>query len=645
MGELRTERGDEKARRAFMKAVLNDLQALEQMIDGDMLEDGQRRVGAEQEMFLVDRAMRPSPVAVEVLEGLSDDRVTNELARFNIEANVQAREFGGNCLSLMERELNEVVAIVRDAATRHDSDVVLIGVLPTLRKTDLGLDNMTPERRYESLNRALTQQRGGDFHIYIKGVDELQMNHDNVMLESCNTSFQVHFQVAPNEFAKLYNIAQAITAPVLAAAVNSPLFLGQRLWQETRVALFQLSVDERSATHQSRNLPPRVTFGTGWLRSSVLEIFREQIARFRILLAANLEEDSLEVLRSGGVPLLQALRIHNGTTYRWNRACYGITGNKPHLRIENRVLPAGPTVADEVANAALYFGLMSAFVDAYPDVSKVMRFDDARSNFFEAARHGLKSQLHWVHGRSVSVTDLIISQLLPMARTGLTQAGIDTADIDRYLGIMEDRVKAQVTGASWLLTSYGSLKDSTQPGTSNARDLHERSLVADMLEQQRRGDPVHQWPEQCRLRDDDDWQRHGYRRVGQFMSTDLFTVHPEDVVDLAANVMDWEHVRHVPVEDDNGRLVGVITHRTLLRMMARGDTTRGGQPMAVRDIMRTDPVTVSPDTMTLNAIRLMRQHQIGCLPVIDGDKLVGIITESDLLDVSARLLDRYLSES
>lgn len=635
MGDIQTKRANEETMRAFMKAVLNDVHALEQMIAADMFEKGRRRIGAEQEMFLVDQAMRPCPVAVEILADVSDPRITTELARFNIEANTEARRYGGDCLRQMEAELHEVVELVRRTAAKHGADVLLTGILPTLRKTDLGLDNMTPIPRYQSLNQAITQQRGGDFNIQIKGTDELQITHDNVMLESCNTSFQVHFQVEPHEFARLYNVAQAVTAPVLAAAVNSPVFLGQRLWHETRVALFELSVDERSTTHQSRGFPPRVTFGAGWVRESALEIFREQIARFRILLAADLQEDSLEVLRRGEVPELRALRIHNGTTYRWNRVCYGLCDGVPHLRIENRVLPAGPTVTDEVANAALFFGLMSAFVDAYPDISQVMEFDDARTNFFEAARHGLDAQFRWVGGKLHSATDLLLAHLLPMARAGLEKAHIDAADIDKYLGVMEERVKSGKTGARWALKS---LADMGEQGT---RDIRERSVTAEMLARQREGQPVHEW-QYGQLREDD-WQRHGYRTVGQFMSTDLFTVHPEDLVDLAASVMAWEHIRHVPVEDEHGRLVGILTHRTLLRFMASGAASDG--PVAVRDIMKHDLLTVSPDTLTIDAIRLMRQHQIGCLPVVDGDKLVGIITESDLLDVSARLLEKYLSDS
>ena len=641
MGEQKTTaHQNDRERRAFMKAVLNDVHALERMLDRgeEFFEIGKRRIGAEQELFLIDKKMRPKPVAKELLDSIHDERVTSELARFNVEFNSSPFLFGGKCLQNMEDEINELLAMVRRMANRHDAEVLMTGILPTLHKPDLGLQNMMPLPRYQSLNRALTQQRNGDFNIYIKGTDELQITHDNVMLESCNTSFQVHFQVAPNEFARLYNVAQAVTGPVLAAAVNSPVFLGHRLWHETRVALFQLSVDERSTIHQSRGFPPRVTFGTGWLHKSVLEIFREQIARFRILLAADLEEDSLMSLERGVVPQLKALRVHNGTTYRWNRACYGVAESVAHLRIENRVFPAGPTVADEMANAAFFFGLMSALLDEYEDISRVMKFEDARDNFFEAARHGLKAQIKWVGGRMYPATDLILDALLPTARAGLEKSSIESGDTDKYLGILEKRVRTQQTGAQWIFSSLDAM------GSNATRDIRERSVTAAMLEQQRQGDPVHTWSV-CELHPDEDIHRQGYRTVGQIMSTDLFTVHPEDLVDLAASVMDWEHIRHVPVEDDDGRLVGVITHRTLLRLMARGGGNSDRVPVAVREIMKTDPLTVSPDTLTLDAVRVMRGHKIGCLPVVDGDKLVGIITESDLIDVSAALLEKYLSEA
>lgn len=632
---------DDAQRRNFVKALLDDVNALERMLQDGMFETGVRRIGAEQEMFLVDDSMSPAPLATQVLERLDDDRLTTELARFNLEANLMPRIYGGDCLRAMEDELIEVMGVARAAARAEGAKVLLTGILPTLRKDHLGLDNMTPNPRYFALNRAMARLRGGAFHVLIKGLDELETTHDNVMLESCNTSFQIHFQVGPSEFARLYNVAQAATAPVLAAAVNSPLLLGRRLWNETRVALFQRSVDVRSQTHQARGGRPRVSFGDRWVDHSVLEIFREDIALFRVLLGHEIDEQPFEDLAAGRPPPLSALRLHNGTVYRWNRACYGVADGVAHLRIENRVLPAGPTVADEVANAAFFFGLMSGMTDEYEDVSKVMAFDDAKNNFFAAARHGLEAKFRWIGGESHTAQDLIVRQLLPLASRGLQSAGIDADDIARYLGIVEARVGTGRTGSQWMLNSLAKMP------ADIPRDARDRRLCSALWERQTGdGAPVHTWSPCAAPGDQNDaaW-KESMRTVGQIMTTSLLTVRPEDLVDLAASLMDWERIRHVPVEDDSGRLVGLVSHRQVLRLVARGHQSReGDRSVAVADIMRADPVTVSPKTPTLEAMHTMRAHKVGSLPVVEDGKLVGIVTEQDLIEVSARLLEHYLAD-
>ena len=258
----------------------------------------------------------------------------------------------------------------------------------------------------------------------------------------------------------LYNLAQAITAPVLAAAVNSPLLFGHRLWQETRLALFQHSTDARSATQQARSHPTRVSFGDSWIDKSVLELFQEQIARFRMIMINEAGENPLSLLARGEIPEFSALRMHNGTVWPWNRACYGVTNGIAHLRIENRVLPSGPTVLDEIANTAFFTGLMISLPNQYGEVSKVMPFDDAKANFFAAARHGLNAQFKWVDGKTHSASTLILDHLLPLAHQGLKEAGVDPADIDRYLGVIEERVRSGQTGAQWTMKSFRRSEDS-----------------------------------------------------------------------------------------------------------------------------------------------------------------------------------------
>jgi len=620
--------------RVFTRAVLEDLRGLEKLIDLGRFETGVRRVGAEQEMFLIDASRQPAPVAVEVLDELGEERrLTTELARFNLEANLDPQIFGGGCLRTMEREIEAVISSVDAAAHHHGASVGLAGILPTLRMCHLGLDNMTPNPRYFELNRAIREARDGDFSIVIKGLDELDIAHDNVMLEAANTSFQVHFQVAPDEFAPLYNRAQAISAPVWAAAVNSPLLLGQRLWQETRVALFQRSVDARSSTHKMRAKPPRVSFGDRWIERSIVEIYRDDIARFRIMLSTDeLDENALKVITDGGVPQLRALRMHTSTVWRWNRACYGVHQGKPHLRIENRVLPAGPTVLDEMANAAFFFGLMACLSDRYPHIDQVMSFDDAKNNFFAAARHGLNAQFNWLAGATVTARDLIIDELLPVAREGLQAHGIDSADVDRYLGVVAERVETQRTGSQWALTSLAAMGEAP-------KDVRMRSLTAAIHKHQRSGKPVHQWPlaELYRTRD---WFP-SYRTVGQFMSTDLYTVCPTDPVDLAARMMDWRQIRHLPVEDQHGKLVGLLSFRDILRLVA--GTEASAPEGTVADIMRKDPITVRIDTPTLELLTLMRERNIGSVPVVDEEqRLVGLVTVYDLLGIAGKVLEDFL---
>ena len=636
MGQHEVEQyfGHEKLQ-AFMAALLDDLRALDYLIDHDLIESDVHRVGAEQEMFLVDPDLRAAPIATQVLAAMNEPRVTTEIARFNLELNLTPQTITGDCFSLMEQELNQLIANTREHAAQFGADTLLAGILPTLERSDLTLANLSPQPRYHELNRAVTEARGGPFLIRIKGVDDLEIEHDNIMMESCNTSFQIHFQVGPREFAQSYNIAQAITAPVLAAAVNSPILFGKRLWHETRLALFQHSTDARTRAQLARSMPTRVGLGERWVKTSVLELLQDQVARFRPIMINLPPESSLEVLARGEIPELAALFMHNGTIWPWNRACYGVQNGIAHLRIENRALPAGPTVLDEIANTAFFIGLMLALPQEYGDITTRLSFDDAKANFFVAARYDLHGQLTWLDGKTQSAASLIREHLLPLARQGLRSAQVDVADTDRYLGIIAERVRTRQTGARWMLKSLAAM-EAVEP-----RDLRYREIAARMLQNQKLGQPVHEW-DVIETRADVDWTS-SYQTVGQFMSTDLFTVRADDLVDLAASVMDWRHVRHVPVEDESGRLVGIVTHRALLHLLSQGKQI--DRLLTVRDIMKTDPLTVSPTTPTLEALEIMQSHHVGCLPVVEAGQLVGILTSYDFLVGASRLFREHLSKA
>jgi len=617
---------DETTHQAFMKSLITEVHALEKMLDSGLIETGVRRIGAEQEMFLIDKAHKPALKAMEILDVIDDERFTHELGLFNLEANLAPHRLGADCLSLMEAEAQEIYQKSRAAAKSLDCDIALVGILPTLTKDNLGLDSMVPTPRYFALNDAIRSLRGDEFEFTINGIDQLAVKHDNVMLEACNTSFQVHFQVSPENFAKNYNIAQVVTAPLLAAAVNSPILLGKRLWHETRIAVFEYSIDTRSKIQQERGLKPRVHFGDRWLEESVTEIFKEDIARFRIVLTTETEEDPMGMIEQGIMPSLNALRLHNGTVYRWNRPCYGVHNNVAHLRIENRVIPAGPTVLDEVANAAFFYGMMAGMTEQVDDIREHLTFADVKANFLAAARDGIRAQMNWFNDTHLPAKQLVLEQLLPLAREGLQEAGIDNDDIDKYLGVVRDRVSMRRTGARWALESLEKMKD------EGTLDQRLRCIVRSMVDQQSTGKPISQWglAEYCAKQD---W-RDSYRTVGQFMATDLFTVRPDDIVDFAATLMDWRHVRHVPVENDTGELVGLVSHRALLRLVAQGRVGKEHQ-VTVDEIMNSEPITVHTDTPTVEAIRLMREKKLACLPVTRDNKLVGIITEHDLIVVAS----------
>ncbi len=624
---------DDAQRRLFVKRMLEDVRALERMIDTGMIESGVRRIGAEQEMFLVDRSLQPANKALELLEHLPKAFFTTELALFNLEANLQPLMLEGACFSAMEKELDTLIAEARAVAAKKDTQIVLCGILPTLDKPHLGLESMTPIPRYRQLNDIMVEQRGGHFKALIKGMDELQTLHDNVMLEACNTSFQLHIQVGPKEFARAYNLAQMVTAPLLAAGVNSPVLLRHRLWHETRVALFQQSLDTRHEHKVQRGVRQRVSFGDEWVKDSILEIYRDDIARFRSLITAAPDESPIAMLDRGLIPPLKSLRLHNGTVYRWNRPCYGVHEGKAHLRIECRVLPAGPTVRDEVANAAFFYGMMAALADEYGDVTKVMTFDDAKANFVAAARYGLHARVKWTGGKAWAVDELILKQLLPFARAGLKSQNVDAKDIDTYLGVLEERVHSTRTGAQWAFDSLAAMGD-----TGRSVDRY-RALTAAMVENQAKGAPVHTW-DLARMPDKGS-DRDSFRTVGQIMTTDLFTVHADDIVDLAASLMEWEHLRHVPVEGHDGKLVGLVTHRALMRVLSHRSAS-DDHSVTVAEVMEKQPHTCTPETSTLEAVQTMRRHKVSCLPVVRDGKLVGIITEHDFFAVAGTLLERWL---
>ncbi len=617
-------------RHTAMNWMLRDLHALEQMLSDGIFDSSHPRIGAEQEMFLVDRGWQASPVALELLKVIDDPHFTTEIGAFNLEVNLDPQRFEGTCFTAMHGQLDELLAVCRSAARQIEREIVLSGILPTLRISDLQLANMVQNPRYLALNQALLEMRGEDVDLHISGADELSVRQSSVMAEACNASFQVHLQVTPDEFANHYNLAQLLAGPTLSCGTNSPILFGKHLWSETRIPLFEQSVDTRRAGQHLRERQGRVTFGSAWVKESVSELFKEDITRFRPLLAPDSHEDPFDVLGRGDIPDLAAMRMHTGTVWRWNRACYGVMDGVPHLRIENRILPSGPTTIDEMANAAFWLGLMKGGANEFPEVSRMAEFDITRANFVSAAREGLSSTLFWLDGKEHRAPELLLDVLMPIAHDGLASVGVDQGDIQKYLGVVERRVKSGYTGSRWQVSS---MKGMRQRGELGQRL---NSLTSAIVGRQEAGQPVSEWT-LASVEEGGSW-KHNFRSIEQIMVTDLVTVSDDDPLDLVANLMDWHRIRQVLVEDEADGIIGILSYRRLLRVMAQNDDSRLWRELAVADVMQRDPVCVAPHMAPLRALEIMRSFGIGALPVVDDGVLVGLVTEHDFMNIAGVLM-------
>jgi hypothetical protein len=479
--------------RRFAQRLTESVEALRRVLRRPGFGAGPRTVGAELELFLVDSAGFPLPVNRQVLGQTVDPRVTLELDRFNLECNLRPGPLAGRPFTMLRAEFEDALAEVRRAAATQGAGVVVTGILPTLREADLGPGALTGMPRYRALSAAVRRRREGTpLKVAIAGEDTLTLQWDDVTLEGANTSLQFHLRVAPEEFARVYNAAQLATGPVLAVSTNSPLFLGRRLWDETRVALFRQAVDDRGEPSEDIPQPhARVTFGHGWVRESALELFSEAVSLHEPLLPVMGPESPLECMARGQLPKLDELRLHQSTVWNWNRAIYDPHA-EGHLRIEFRALPAGPTVVDMVANGALLLGLSLGLADQMGSLLPAMPFSSAKGNFLRAARQGMDAVMLWPSElapspRPVPAPELVL-QLLPVARQGLVSAGVDPAEVDEMLGIIEARISARCTGARWQRQMLARLEEK----------MPRMDALAALLERYRQhaetGAPVHTWP-------------------------------------------------------------------------------------------------------------------------------------------------------
>jgi hypothetical protein len=475
-------------RRRYRQKVLRCLDVFATMLDHFQFDEDKRMIGLEIEIDMVDVKGAPAMRNAEFLAGLRDPTVKAELGAYNLEVNVPPRLIGGHGLTEYEGELRSTLNAAQVVAERMEIQLVLTGILPTIQPMHTVAENMSALPRYHALNDQILDARGDDITIDIRGDESLRLRLDSVMGESANTSIQVHLQVTPTSFAQYWNAAQAIAGVQVAIGANSPFLYGRRLWSETRIPLFEQAVDERPAELRNQGIRPRVWFGERWA-TSIFDLFEENVRYFGATLPACENEEPDEVVAAGGVPNLFELRLHNGTIYRWNRPVYDIRDGLPHLRVENRVLPAGPTVLDMFANAAFYAGLTRTLAEADRPVWSQLSFASAKENFLLAARHGLSATLFWPqHGESPA-SDLVLRHLLPAAYVGLDSLGVDPAARDRLLGVIEGRCRTGVNGAVWQTRTVARLEEQGRDREAALNEMLTR-YVAHMHTNQ----PVHTWP-------------------------------------------------------------------------------------------------------------------------------------------------------
>ena len=620
MGEQKVNtKSDHQARIEFLRHLMEDLKSLEYMFESKMIEDDIVRIGAEQEFCLVNEYWRPAKNALEVLEAINDPHFTTELARFNLEINLDPIELKTDAFKKVENQLKSLLEKAKAAANNNNTKILLTGILPSISKHELDLEYMTPFERYYALNEVLKKAKGENFRMNFAGVDDLPIMHNSVMFEACNTSFQMHLQIAPDDFAASYNWAQTIAGPVLGACVNSPLLLGKELWSETRIALFQQSIDTRRVSLAQTEQQSRVTFGNSWFTGTIVDFYKHEISKFRTLLTKEIKSSSFDELKAGKIPKLTALNLHNGTIYRWNRPCYGVGNGKPHVRIENRYIPSGPTTTDEMANFAFWVGLMKGRPAEFDDIPRILNFKDVKSNFIRAARTGTESIMNW-KGKLIPLDRLVLEILLPISKTGLERMKIDNDDIDKYLGVIRDRL-LKSTGSQWMVTNYRYLKKQLKPDDALI------ALTSTLHTNQESYDKVSEWPNLQSIK----FFNSTATKVGHLMTSTLITAKTSDLGLLTLNYMKWNTIHHLPVVDNDGTLVGLITWQHLKQFWDQVQDANNS--ISAQEIMITDVFTTQTSTPLNKAIALMKKHKIGCLPVLQETQLVGILTLKDLIHV------------
>jgi predicted transcriptional regulator len=610
----RIENSDQK--NLFYKEIFDDLEVFDRMLAEGVLDSDDNTIGVEQELCLIDKFGLPRKKALEFLNGIKELQYTNELALFNAEINLDPKPLQGLGLKEIADQLYSLIEVGRKAGKPIGTELFLTGILPTLTMADLTFESMTPIERYKVLSQELLNLRGEKFEIFLEGVDDVKLKLESILFEACNTSIQLHMQINPARFVHMYNWSQLISGPVLSVCTNSPLLFGKELWSENRIALFKQSLDTRIHYNHFREKVPRVYFGEDWLQKSPSELWKSAVARFPLVFRCESPENSKLQYAAGETPELKSVRLHNGTTYTWNRMCYGVDNNLAHLRIECRYLPSGPTLADEVANMVFWVGLMKAGETQEDNFWKKINFSAVKSNFYKAARTGLLTEFD-IFGENIAASELISNTLIPLAEKGLQDSGVDPSIISRYLNIISERIEKNQTGSIWQVENFRRLSKKFKPA------LVSKILVTESLIYQKEDVPVSEWS------DIPDYRLHmffenNFRKLTakDIMSHKIQAIAIETSVLFALRIMEWQNIHHLIVEDKKEVFKGVV-YKPDIESVANSNES-------IAKYVSKNFHRVYPNTPVSKIQQIVSKEEGMAVVVIDKNKTVGIITKNDL---------------
>ena len=458
----------------FVARLKQETTLLKSWFDNNRFSTSPLTAGYELEAWLIDQQAKPNAINKEFLEQANNALLSPELAKFNVELNVEPERLSHDVLSTFENKLDILWQQCSETAQSLNSNILGIGILPTLQDNELTLDNISLLDRYKALNEQVLRQRNGvEIELNINGDDHLQLSHKDVMLEAAATSLQIHIQVPQDMAIRYYNASILLSAPMVAISANSPCLFGHRLWQETRIPVFEQSVPTGGYGGAANGPVHRVSFGSDYARDSLFECFQENLEHFPILLPVQYQSADEEV---------RHLRLHNGTIWRWNRPLIGFDDDQtPHLRIEHRVCASAPSNLDNIANIAFFYGLVHYYATQEKPPEYDIDFAHAKNNFYRAAQNGLKNKTRWLDGKTDSLQKIILEKLLLQAETGLYKLGINENDTKRYLSIIEQRCNKNRTGSQWQLNFL------------NAHQDDRTLLTLNYLKNQMTGQPIHEW--------------------------------------------------------------------------------------------------------------------------------------------------------